>query len=214
MKRFASQAFYRLPDEPPAAPVVTETPPADSNAIRQMREQLNTVLAEKKLADERATKAEALITESERAKLADNERLQLELADERKKVLELNPLTERTQQLEAKFTKLYEDKVAALPADKQEQARQLCEVVTSPEQRYDHLLSLETLLVPAVVPKVGGNGNAPSIPGTIPVTPNAPVNRPMSEWGDINIGQEILGVAGDPARAAALQHNLPKVKTE
>ena len=201
--------FYRQADD--GAGSGDNPPPAENNAIKAMREQLNTVLAEKKAADERAAKAEALITESERAKLADNERLQLERDDARKRIEELTPLTQRTEALEAKFTKLYEDKIATLPSDLQEKARTLTGAVASPESKFDMLLELEPLLVPVQVPKVGGSSSNVSIPSNIPpapVMPQAPSDP--STWGSIDIGKATIEVASDPDRARALRHDLAK----
>jgi len=186
----------------------------ETPSMKQLRESREAAIAESKAFKARAEAAEALITESERAKLADNERLTLERDEARKKIEELNPLTQRTTELEATFTKMYEDKIASFPADKQEQARQLSEIASTPEARFVALTTLESLMVPVVVPKVAGTPGSPAIPGTIPPTPIAPTTRPMTEWKDINVGNEVLAVSQDPARAAALQHNLPKVKAE
>ena len=197
--------------ETPVTPAVETPPPAgENNAIKQMREQLNQVLAEKKLADERAAKAEALITESERAKLADNERLQLERDDARKRIEELSPLTQRTEQLEAKFTKLFEDKVNALPAELQEKARTLTGAVNSPEQKFDMLLELEPLLVPATVPKQGGSSTGIGAVGAVPQFTQPPAQTDPKDWGNIPMHKAIQEVANDPERASKLRFDLPK----
>jgi hypothetical protein len=200
--------------ENPAVPVAPVEPPAENNAIKQMREQLNAVLAEKKASDDRATKAEALITESERAKLADNERLQLERDDARKKIEELSPLTARTEALEAKFTKLYEDKIAGLPADKQEQARNLSGVAQTPEARFDMLLNLEPLLVPVIVPKIGGSPTGIGAVGAVQQHQQAPATLDPKDWGSIPMHKAIQEVANDPDRASKLRFDLPKTPAQ
>jgi hypothetical protein len=210
MKRFASQAFYMRPDDPPPATPPVITPTVEPPDVKRQRDHIAALEADLKTQKERAIAAEALITESERAKLADNERLTLELADERKKVADLNPLTERTTQLEAKFTKLYEERIATMPAEVQVKARELTEVVTSPEGKFDMLMKWESMLMPAVVPKAGGTPNGVPAPGTIPPTPQTPTVIDPSKWGEIDLQEQVIAVANDPARAATLQQNYPK----
>ena len=208
MKRFASQAFYRMADEPVPAPAVT-TPPTEPNAIKQMREQLSALETDLKAEKVARAAAEELITTAERAKLADNERLQLERDDARKKIDELSPLTERTKALEETFTRMYEDKINALPEDKRDQARQLSEIAATPEARFVALSNLESLIVPANVPKVVGGPNNVANPSVIQPTPVVTEPLAPKDWGKINFQATALEVSRDPERAAKLKFDLP-----
>lgn len=157
----------------------TITPPGgetpENATIRQMREQIAT---EKRRADENAQK----LTDIERGKLADTERLTLELADRDKKLTELGAKASKVDQYETAFQTLYTQELAGVP----EAARASVERLSKAgdwNQRLDALRDARGLLAPAApVPPVAGTITQPTggTPAPTPAAPNLQPAKPLT----------------------------------
>jgi len=153
-----------------------------------MREQIAT---EKRRADENAQK----LTDIERGKLADTERLTLELADRDKKLTELGQRAAKVDQYETAFQTLYTQEMATVP----ETARASVERLSKSgdwNQRLEALRDARGLLAPATpVPPAGGTvtqptGGAPAPTpqpnaGLQPAKPLTPQELASTDFGAI-----------------------------
>lgn len=201
MKRFASQAFYRLPDDPPAggAPLVTD-PPVENANMRQLRESREAAITAEKAATARAEAAEAKLTEAARAELAENERLKAELDDEKKRVAALSPLTDRNAALESTFTQLYDEMLATVPEDKRADAEALTSSITAPEAKFKHLKLLMPHLAPPATPTKVGSPGSPGLPGATHTHHDPPTLPDLKDADKIDLFAEMKKAAMSPGQ--------------
>lgn len=162
-----------------------ETPPGgetpENSTIRQLRQSQDAerirAEAEKKRADDLAEQLKTI----ERGKLADTERLTLELADRDKKLTELGQRAAKVDQYEAAFQTLYAQELAAVP----DAARTSVERLSKSgdwNQRLEALRDARGLLAPPQpVPPAGGTITQPG--GGAPAAPPAgdpPAKAPLT----------------------------------
>lgn len=201
------------PLEPAVTPPVVQ--PVETEGVRQLREQNKILLEEKKASDARASAAEALITEAERAKLADNDRLKAELDDEKKRVIELSGSKATLEAVEAKLQARFELEMSKLPDDQKAKAIKLTGYGVSISDKYDILQDILPDLMPsAPEPLKGGSITNPGSVGSVPVHSAPPVQMPPTDWGTIPFHSTALEVAADPQRMLAIQQNLPRTPSE
>lgn len=171
-----------MPEEP-ITPPAGET--AENSTIRQLREAQAT---EKRRADDLAEK----LTTIERGKLADTERLTLELADRDRKLTDLGAKAGKLDRYEQAFQAQYQRELAAIP----EAQRAAVERLSSAGDWNDRAEALQTakgLLVRAdTAPAAGGtvtqpSGGAPPAPlnpGAVPAKPLTPAEMRNFSLGD------------------------------
>jgi hypothetical protein len=179
----------------------TITPPAGETAENSTIRQLRQAQAdEKKRGDDLAEK----LTTIERGKLADTERLTLELADRDKKLTDLGAKAGKLDRYEQAFQAQYQRELAAIP----EAQRAAVERLSSTGDWNDRAEALQTakgLLVPAApVPPAGGTVTQPS--GGTPPAPPAPGAMPAKPLTPAEMRNFSLG---DAVKARGVQTTAP-----
>lgn len=173
-----------MADEPTTPPA----DPGDNAAIRAMREQIKTLEADARRAKDLETQlseAQSKLTEIERAKLEENERLKLDLADARKAKEETEAaaaqLRDENGRYQSSFQSQYEAELASVDEEKRSTVEELSKTGTWAD-RYEAIKRAK-----ALIPAQPAQGGTVTRPGTTPATTTAAVPKPYDPnlgWGD------------------------------
>jgi hypothetical protein len=135
--------FYGYPrafnaeKDPMSDPVIPPTPaadPGDNATIKAMREQIDAAnKAAKDAADARAV-AEKALQDIERAKLEENDRLKLELADAKAASADAATLRDELGRYQSTLQTQYEAELAAVPEEKRAQVASLSSAGSWPDR--------------------------------------------------------------------------------
>ena len=164
-----------------------QTAPApDSSVIRELRAKLD---EQSKALKERDTQLESLttkLTDFERSKLETEERLRLELADTKKNLEDLKPLTKKVEHYEGTLKDLFEKRLASLPDEHRPHVEAITSIVTGYAEKLTTLDAATKLIPTEKAPAKAGVTPNPSNP-TSP-NPQAPPARTGAEleavgWG-------------------------------
>lgn len=184
-----------------------ETPPENST-IKHLRETTEKALSDKAEADRLLAEATAKLTEIERSKLEESERLKLELKDATEKAQEVERLRDANGRYTSTFKTMYEGLLQSVP----EAQRPILEQLTKSEDYAEAVQKLQSamVLIPQNpnAPRPLGTPTSPTIPGVTPPPPvTPPPARDPKDWGKVSF--EAI-VAERTEQLGKEQSHLPK----